>query len=93
MSRTFPLAISALCFGLACSAVAQQNPQQNPQQNTDKPSPYNYGEQPSGQPTAPAPPEDYAPPQLSPVPLEWTPPALEALNSQAAVKTSFSLDR
>jgi hypothetical protein len=30
---------------------------------------------------------------LSPVPLEWTPPALERLNTQAAVKSSFTLDR
>jgi len=30
---------------------------------------------------------------LSPVPLEWTPPALERLNVQAAVKSSFTLDR
>jgi hypothetical protein len=27
------------------------------------------------------------------VPLEWTPPALENLNRQAAVKSSFTLDR
>ncbi|HEV2215320.1 MAG TPA: hypothetical protein VGR64_08535 [Terracidiphilus sp.] len=85
MSRTFPLAVSLLCMGLACPAIAQQN--------ADKPSPYNYGEQPSGGPAAPAPPEDYVPPQVSPVPLEWTPPALQALNAQAAMKTSFTLDR
>jgi len=30
---------------------------------------------------------------LSPVPLEWTPPALEQLKAQAAVKSSFTLDR
>ena len=29
----------------------------------------------------------------SPVPLEWTPPALDRLNAQAAVKSSFTLDR
>src|SRR5450631_699496 len=29
----------------------------------------------------------------SPVPLEWTPPALEELTRQAAVKSSFTLDR
>lgn len=29
----------------------------------------------------------------SPVPLEWTPPALENLNRQAAVKSSYTLDR
>jgi hypothetical protein len=30
---------------------------------------------------------------LSPVPLEWTPPALDELNRLAAVKSSFTLDR
>jgi hypothetical protein len=30
---------------------------------------------------------------LSPVPLEWTPPALEDLSRKAAVKSSFTLDR
>jgi len=29
----------------------------------------------------------------SPVPLEWTPPALDQLTAQAAVKSSFTLDR
>lgn len=30
---------------------------------------------------------------LSPVPLEWTPPALEELSEEAPVKSSFTLDR
>ena len=30
---------------------------------------------------------------LSPVPLEWTPPALDALSREAPVKSSFTLDR
>jgi hypothetical protein len=30
---------------------------------------------------------------LSPVPLEWTPPALAQLNSQAVMKESFTFDR
>lgn len=30
---------------------------------------------------------------LSPVPLEWTPPALSQLNSQATLKENFTLDR
>src|ERR1700753_1696020 len=29
----------------------------------------------------------------SPVPLEWTPPALQQLNAEAAMKSSFTLDR
>jgi hypothetical protein len=32
-------------------------------------------------------------PDAGPVPLEWTPPALAALSAQAAVKSSFTLDR
>lgn len=32
-------------------------------------------------------------PALSPVPLEWVPPALVQLQAQAAVKSSFTLDR
>jgi Domain of unknown function (DUF4252) len=32
-------------------------------------------------------------PELSPVPLEWVPPALLQLQAQAAVKSSFTLDR
>jgi len=32
-------------------------------------------------------------PDLNPVPLEWTPPALAALSAQAAMKSSFTLDR
>lgn len=47
------------------------------------------------------PPPDSAPPvyapqptaALSPVPLEWTPPALAQLAAAAAVKSSFTLDR
>lgn len=30
---------------------------------------------------------------LSPVPLEWTPPALDELSNEAPVKSSFTLDR
>ena len=39
---------------------------------------------------APPPP---APPADNPVVLDWTPPALDYLRSQAAVKNSFTLDR
>ncbi|MGA7857006.1 MAG: hypothetical protein WCA11_03715 [Terracidiphilus sp.] len=39
-----------------------------------------------------APPADFRS-EPSPVPLEWTPPALEQLSAQAAVKSSFTLDR
>jgi hypothetical protein len=39
-----------------------------------------------------APPADFRSEPFA-VPLEWTPPALEQLSSQAAVKSSFTLDR
>ena len=41
--------------------------------------------------SATAPP--YVPPGDSPVPLEWTPPALAQLSTAAEVKSSFTLDR
>lgn len=44
--------------------------------------------QPALQPAPPA-----APPDDSPVVLDWAPPALAALSTQAAVKNSFTLDR
>ncbi len=49
------------------------------------------------QPPVAAPGADGPPPQMAvdpgPVPLEWTPPALAALSAQAAMKSSFTLDR
>jgi hypothetical protein len=39
------------------------------------------------------PPAVTATPDSGPVPLEWTPPALAALSAQAAMKSSFTLDR
>ncbi|HKF45721.1 MAG TPA: hypothetical protein VKB38_00090 [Terracidiphilus sp.] len=41
----------------------------------------------------PAPVADSTPADDSPVVLDWTPPALAALSSQAAVRNSFMLDR
>lgn len=63
--------------GLACSIANAQQPNDTP------PLP------PDAQPISSGPPIAV----LSPVPLEWTPPALERLNSQAAMKESFTLDR
>ena len=40
-----------------------------------------------------APPARAANPDTDPVPLEWVPPALTQLSSQAAVKSNFTLDR
>lgn len=45
--------------------------------------------QPLQSPSGPAP----VAPELSPVPLEWVPPALLQLQAQAAVKSNFTLDR
>jgi hypothetical protein len=45
--------------------------------------------QPMQDPGGPAP----VAPVLSPVPLEWVPPALLQLQAQAAMKSSFTLDR
>lgn len=48
-------------------------------------------QEPQGPPPAAYAPQPIAP--LSPVPLEWTPPALAELNAAAVVKSSFTLDR
>ncbi|HZB87352.1 MAG TPA: hypothetical protein VE291_01725 [Terracidiphilus sp.] len=50
------------------------------------------------EPVSPPPSHSSAPPQQaqadsSPVPLEWTPPALAHLSAEAAVKSNFTLDR
>lgn len=46
----------------------------------------------SGSPSGPPPPHE-AVPDPSPVPLEWVPPALAQLSSEAPVKSNFTLDR
>ncbi len=48
---------------------------------------------PAQSPAGGPPPAATANPDTGPVPLEWTPPALAALSAQAAVKSSFTLDR
>lgn len=48
------------------------------------------GAQPAAGTAAPPPPPAAV---QSPVPLEWTPPALDALTRQAAMKENFTLDR
>ena len=83
MKRISLLAVPALVACLACGlALAQESPA--------KPSPYNT-QPPDGPPPPQPPPPVQA--DLSPVPLEWVPPALASLSAQAAVKTSFTLDR
>ncbi len=71
--------IAIFVTGLACGLAGAQQPG-----NPPPPPPINT--QPI---SATAPPIA----TLSPVPLEWTPPALERLNAQAALKESFTLDR
>lgn len=69
-------------FIVCCGVMAAVGllAQQNPPQQADP-------VQPPAQ-TAPAP-----VPDAGPVPLQWTPPALEALSAQAELKDSFTLDR
>jgi Domain of unknown function (DUF4252) len=51
-----------------------------------------FAQQSSQQPPAQTAPQTAAP-DANPVPLEWTPPALATLGTQAVVKNSFTLDR
>jgi hypothetical protein len=74
---TFAAAV-ALCPGLLCGEPSAYGATAAPIQDAS---------QPASDPPA------KAAPALSPVPLQWTPPALEQLNAQAAVKSSFTLDR
>ena len=69
-----------LAAGLACGLARAQDPAAPPPPDASQ-SAYN---------SAPAP---NAATVLSPVPLEWTPPALERLSAHAAVKENFTLDR
>ena len=77
-----PYSIAILCAGIACAAVAAQEPDLS-QPGTDS------SRQTSAHEMAPP----TAPITLGAVPLDWTPPALAALNMQAAIKSSFMLDR
>lgn len=79
MKRVVLLGFPVLCTAIFLGTAAAQEPggQQSPQ-----------GPPASGPaPTA----SSIAQPPL--VPLDWTPPALAALSAQAAVKSSFTLDR
>ena len=83
MKRMLSLAIPILCAALSgANAMAQTQPDAQ-----DPPDP--FGPDPS---TAPV---KVPPPRITsgPVILEWVPPALAQLSAQAAVKSSFTLDR
>lgn len=79
MKRMYRAEIVLSCASLASAAAWCQQPVQAP------PPP----------PVAAQPVADTVPPvaELSPVPLDWVPPALEELNHEAAMKESFTLDR
>jgi hypothetical protein len=78
MKRNIALGFALLGAALACAVAQAQEPAGPSPQDSSQPA-YNSG-----------------PPQiadLSPVPLEWTPPVLAQLSAEAAVKSSFTLDR
>ena len=77
-----PYSIALLGAGIIFGAAAAQEPSLAPQgaENTPQNSLHEMAP-----PTAPI--------TLGAVPLEWTPPALAELDTQAAMKSSFMLDR
>ena len=79
MNWKLSVGFASLAAGLACGLAQAQDPVAPPSPDPAQ-SAYN-----SHAPDAP--------PILSPVPLEWTPPALERLSALAAVKENFTLDR
>ncbi len=80
MKKALPLAIPVLCAALSSISLLAQTSQ-------DPPDPFGPG--------GSAPPASTALPrhESGPVLLEWVPPALAQLSSQAALKSSFTLDR
>jgi len=84
MKKMLPLAIPVVCAALICATLHAQAPS-NP---SELPDPFGAG--PAN--AAPAPGPD-ARRDAGPVVLEWMPPAMAQLSAQAAVKSSFTLDR
>ena len=82
MKSKLPYSIALLSAGIIFGAAAAQEPSLAPQgaENTPQNSLHEMAP-----PTAPI--------TLGAVPLEWTPPALAELDTQAAMKSSFMLDR
>ena len=79
MKRVLLVGLPVLCALLASGLTAAQEPAAL---QTRQDSPPRSGPPPTS--------VDDGPP---PVPLEWTPPALAQLSTEAAVKSSFTLDR
>lgn len=79
MNWKLSVGFASLAAGLSCGLAQAQVPAAPPSTDPAQ-SAYNS-------------PAADAPPILSPVPLEWTPPALERLSAVAAVKENFTLDR
>jgi hypothetical protein len=84
MKKLLPLAIPVVCAALSCANLHAQAPS-NPSELPDP-----FGASPAN--TAPAPGPDTRR-DAGPVVLEWVPPAMAQLSAQAAVKSSFTLDR
>ncbi len=84
MKWTLKFGIPVLGTGLACAVLTAQEPALP----HSSPVPQSSAAVASGDIVPP-----YVPATLGPVPLDWTPPALAALNAEAAMKTSFTLDR
>jgi len=84
MKKMLPLAIPVVCAALSCALL----PAQAPSNPTELPDPFGSG------PAITAPANSPEPRLASgPVLLEWVPPAMAQLSAQAAVKSSFTLDR
>ncbi|MDE3186985.1 MAG: hypothetical protein KGM96_05590 [Acidobacteriota bacterium] len=85
MKRRLLVGIPVLSAGLYCGLAAGQRPATTHLQDSSQPA--------ARQVAAPSKAPPYVPPGTSPVPLDWTPPALAQLSSVAEVKSSFTLDR
>jgi Domain of unknown function (DUF4252) len=79
MNRVLPLAIPVVCAALSWGNLSAQSPAELPD--------------PFGPAAAHAAIPGPGPVEPGPVILEWVPPALAQLSTQAAVKSSFTLDR
>lgn len=89
MKSTIPLALPFLCAAIGCATLSAQAPP-NP---ADIPDP--FGSPPPSTAQGVNPERRHMPPPVDPGPvvLDWVPPALAQLSTQAAVKSSFTLDR